>query len=308
MDEEEEGCLKFALWGEAIHWSHFALSFILLVGSVYYCIISFEKGAIDLPTISYVFTLLLVLSTNARSLTWSMQAFMEYIGSIRDGISTIMLPHEIIDEVDAKDLEVDKGNIHYKGISFAYEGIKEKIVIDDFDLEIKSGEKVGFVGASGAGKSTLVSLLLRFYELDKGSIIIDGQDIKKVTQDSLRRNISMIPQDTALFHRSLMDNIRYGDLNASDHDVMEAAKKAHAHEFISEMPDSYGTLVGERGVKLSGGQRQRIAIARAILKKSQILVLDEATSALDSESEKHIQESLAKLMEGKTVLAIAHRL
>lgn len=308
MKEEEFCNVRFGLWGEAIHWTHFTLTFVLIVGSIFYMVEKYEGGAIDLATISYVFTLVLILSNNARNLTWSLQSFMEYVGQIRDGIRTIMTPHDIADDDNQAVLSCNKGHIHYQNITFAYEGLKQKVVINNLDLDIKPGMKIGLVGPSGAGKSTMVNLLLRFYEPDKGRIVIDGQDVGGVTQDSLRDQIAMIPQDTSLFHRSLMENIRYGRLDATDEEVMEAARKAHAHDFIAELPEAYETLVGERGVKLSGGQRQRIAIARAILKDAPILVLDEATSALDSESEKLIQDSLAQLMEGKTVIAIAHRL
>ena len=308
MTEEERAVFKYGLWGEAIHWTHFILSISLIVGSVFFSIKSYEAGQIDLPTISYLFTLVLVLSNNARHLTWSLQGFMEYVGQIRDGINTIMRGHEINDSEDAAPLRMREGHILFDHVSFRYKGQESKPVIGNLKLDIPSGEKVGLVGTSGAGKSTLVSLLLRFYESDEGVITIDGQDILAVTQDSLREVISVIPQDTSLFHRSLMDNIRYGCLDASDEDVMAAARKAHADEFIRELPKGYATMVGERGLKLSGGQRQRIAIARAILKNAPILVLDEATSALDSESERLIQDSLADLMEGKTVVAIAHRL
>jgi ABC-type multidrug transport system fused ATPase/permease subunit len=198
-----------------------------------------------------------------------------------------------------------RSTIDLDSVDFSYEG---NDVFKEFNLSILDGQKIGLVGQSGAGKSTLVSLLLRLYDIQSGTIKIDGQNISEVTQESLRRNIAVIPQDTSLFHRSLMDNIRYGNLDASDDAVIEAAKKAHAHDFIMDLPDAYDTMVGERGVKLSGGQRQRIAIARAILKDAPILILDEATSALDSESERLIQDSLRTLMDGKTVIAIAHRL
>ena len=269
---------------------------------------TYEAGKIELATISYLFTLVLILSTNARHLTWSLQAFMEYVGQIRDGIHTIMREHEIADESDAKPLEMRKGEINFDKVSFGYSGQGGKSVIENLNLNVPSGQKLGLVGSSGAGKSTLVSLLLRFYETDTGNITIDGQDLSRITQDSLRENISVIPQDTSLFHRSLADNIRYGCLDATDEDIIDAAKKAHAHDFIKDLPKGYETMVGERGLKLSGGQRQRIAIARAILKNAPILILDEATSALDSESEQLIQDSLFELMKGKTVIAIAHRL
>ncbi|MEC8664592.1 MAG: ABC transporter ATP-binding protein [Pseudomonadota bacterium] len=308
MKQEESAVLRYGLWGEAIHWTHFILTFALITGSVYFAVETYEAGKIELATISYLFTLVLILSTNARHLTWSLQAFMEYVGQIRDGIHTIMREHEIADESDAKPLEMRKGEINFDKVSFGYSGQGGKSVIENLNLNVPSGQKLGLVGSSGAGKSTLVSLLLRFYETDTGNITIDGQDLSRITQDSLRENISVIPQDTSLFHRSLADNIRYGCLDATDEDIIDAAKKAHAHDFIKDLPKGYETMVGERGLKLSGGQRQRIAIARAILKNAPILILDEATSALDSESEQLIQDSLFELMKGKTVIAIAHRL
>ena len=308
IDHEEFCNVRFNVWGEVIHWCHFILVFILIVGSIYYCVERFDEGLMDLATISYVFTLLFVMSNNARALTWSLQAFMEYVGQIRDGIHTIMVEHDITDRTGEKSLAVDAADIKFDNISFAYEGVKQKIVIDNLNLSIAAGEKIGLIGPSGAGKSTLVNLLMRFYEVDKGAILLGGQDISAVSQDSLRDHIAMIPQDTSLFHRSLIENIRYGSLGATDEQVMEAARKAHAQEFIAALEEGYDTMVGERGVKLSGGQRQRIAISRAILKNAPVLILDEATSALDSESERLIQDSLATLMGGKTVIAIAHRL
>jgi ATP-binding cassette subfamily B protein len=309
MTAEEKAVTRFGLWGEAIHWVHFILTFFLITGSVYFAVSSYDNGHIDIATISYIFTLVLILSTNARNLTWSLQAFMEYVGQIKDGINTIMHDHEIRDEENAQKLQITEGAVSFQEVDFGYNAFKGgQKVIHRMSFEIPSGQKLGLVGSSGAGKSTLVSLLLRFYEPDSGQIVIDGQDIANVTQDSLRDAVSVIPQDTSLFHRSLIDNIRYGGLEASDEEVIEAAKQAHAHEFIEGLPDGYQTMVGERGLKLSGGQRQRIAIARAILKNAPILVLDEATSALDSESEALIQESLFTLMQDKTVIAIAHRL
>ena len=212
----------------------------------------------------------------------------------------------ITDAPDAKKLCVQSPSIQFDHVSFHYH--KNKRVIDGFDLNINGGEKIGILGPSGAGKSTIIKLLLRFYDAQSGALRIDGQDVKAVTLESLQQAIAVIPQDVTLFNHPLIENIRYGRLEASDAQVIEAAKKAHAHDFITQLPDGYDTLVGERGVKLSGGQRQRIAIARAILKDAPILILDEATSALDSESETLIQQSLEELMVGKTVIAIAHRL
>jgi ATP-binding cassette subfamily B multidrug efflux pump len=216
-----------------------------------------------------------------------------------------------VDKTDAKPLQVTKGEIQFDNVTFNYGG--EKKVIDGLSLTIRPGEKIGLVGRSGAGKSTIVNLLLRFYDVGRGRILIDGQDIANVTQDSLRTHIGMVTQDTSLLHRSVRDNIVYGRPDATDEDMIAAAKRAEAHEFIQQLTDpkgrqGYDAHVGERGVKLSGGQRQRIAIARVKLKDAPILLLDEATSALDSEVEAAIQASLYKLMEGKTVVAIAHRL
>ncbi|MFO0115351.1 MAG: ABC transporter ATP-binding protein, partial [Betaproteobacteria bacterium] len=220
-------------------------------------------------------------------------------------------PQSIVDKPDAKALQVTKGEIQFDNVTFNYGGNRK--VIDSLSLIIRPGEKIGLVGRSGAGKSTIVNLLLRFYDVGSGRILIDGQDIANVTQDSLRTHIGMVTQDTSLMHRSVRDNIVYGRPDATDEDMIAAAKRAEAHEFIQQLTDpkgrqGYDAHVGERGVKLSGGQRQRIAIARVKLKDAPILLLDEATSALDSEVEAAIQASLYKLMEGKTVVAIAHRL
>jgi ATP-binding cassette subfamily B multidrug efflux pump len=224
---------------------------------------------------------------------------------------TIARPRALVDRVDARPLAASKGGIRFENVRFHYG--KKGGVIDDFSLAIQPGEKVGLVGRSGAGKSTLVNLLLRFYDVEGGRILIDGQDIAFTTQESLRQQIGMVTQDTSLLHRSIGENIRYGRPDATDEAVIAAARQAHAHDFVMGLTDpdgrkGYDTLVGERGVKLSGGQRQRIAIARVLLKNAPILVLDEATSALDSEVEAAIQENFQTLMEGKTVIAIAHRL
>jgi ATP-binding cassette subfamily B protein len=256
--------------------------------------------------------------------------FSQEVGTCAQALSIITPPHEIVDIEGAKPLIVSKGNINFDNVTFAYYGGKPAALVSRSDLgtcedlgkpsrsdlklfqnkhvEIEAGTKVGLVGFSGSGKTTFVNLILRFFDVESGSILIDGQDIAKVTQDSLHENISMIPQDTSLFHRSLMENIRYGRLDASDAEVLEASRKAHCHEFISVLPDGYNSLVGERGIKLSGGQRQRIAIARAMLKDAPILILDEATSALDSITEKYIQSGLETLMQGRTTIVIAHRL
>ncbi|NRB10360.1 MAG: ABC transporter ATP-binding protein [Rickettsiaceae bacterium] len=221
-------------------------------------------------------------------------------------LQVITEPHDVIDIENAKELKVASGDIVFNNVSFHYNYGKN--LFTNKNIIIKPREKVGLVGFSGSGKTSFVNLILRFFDVESGVITIDGQNIAEVTQTSLRENISMIPQDTTLFHRTLFENIQYGNINASEEEVIEASKKAHCHEFIMELPQGYETLVGERGIKLSGGQRQRIAIARAILKNSSILILDEATSALDSVTEKYIQEALVELMENKTTIIIAHRL
>ena len=242
---------------------------------------------------------------------WEMAMLFEHVGTIRDGMSTLSKPHSIVDAPNAKDLIVTKGAVKFEDVSFAYNA--QQWILKDFNLTIQAGEKIGVVGRSGAGKSTLVNLLLRFYELNKGKITIDGQDISQVTQESLRHHMGMVTQDTSLLHRSVQDNLLYGRPQASQQQMVEAVKKAQAFEFIQSLKDAahreaFDAHVGERGVKLSGGQRQRIAIARVMLKDAPILLLDEATSALDSEVEAAIQSSLYQLMQGKTVIAIAHRL
>lgn len=228
------------------------------------------------------------------------------IGISKQALSLIQTPHEISDSPDAKELIVTKGEIKFDRVSFFY--TKSKALFSDKTLTIHPGERIGLVGFSGSGKTSFINLILRYFEVEKGQILIDNQDISKVTQNSLRSAIAMIPQEPILFHRTLMENIRYGNTEATDEEVIEACKKAHCHEFILKLSEGYQTYVGERGLKLSGGQRQRIAIARAILKNAPILILDEATSALDSITERHIQEDLNELMKGRTVIVIAHRL
>ena len=244
---------------------------------------------------------------------WEMAALFENIGVVKDGINTFSSTKTVNDQPDATELVVKQGKIEFKHINFNYDAKRQNSIIQDLDLTINPGEKIGLVGRSGAGKSTLINLLLRFYDLQSGKIIIDGQEITTVTQESLRAQIGMVTQDTSLLHRSVRENLLYGNNQATEEEMIIAAKKAHADSFIHTLIDvngrtGYDAFVGERGIKLSGGQRQRIAIARVILKNAPILLLDEATSALDSEIEQAIQESLYTLMEGKTVIAIAHRL
>lgn len=235
-----------------------------------------------------------------------LRRFYTGIADASEMIEILQEPHEITDSPEATELAVSRGEITFSNVGFEF--VEDSSILTNLEMTIQDGQKVALVGPSGAGKSTVIKLLLRLYDVSSGAILIDGMDIRKVTQESLRNNIGFVPQEPILFHRTLMENIRYGRRDATDAEVMEAAKKAHAHEFISGFPHGYETYVGERGVKLSGGERQRIAIARAILKNAPILVLDEATSSLDSESEHYIQEALHILMEGKTVIVIAHRL
>lgn len=249
-----------------------------------------------------------MVTSLSRSLLFLGRAFNSIaraIGELQEALLDLLVPYEILDKKGAKDLVVEKGEIIFEKVKFSYEN---KTVFTDFNLQIKAGERVGLVGVSGAGKSTLVSLLLRQYDLGGGKVCLDGQDISGVTQDSLRKNIAIVPQESVLFHRSIWENIAYGKEEATEEEILLAAKRANVAEFVEELPETYKTFVGERGVKLSGGQKQRIAIARAIVKDAPILILDEATSALDSESEVLIQGALQELMKGKTVIAIAHRL
>ena len=252
---------------------------------------------------------LLLCNTMVESVRYMMFAYNSWsrvVGSMRNALSSIFSPYEIQESPHAQSLKVTQGQIDFQNVDFGYRS--KSGVFKHFNLSIRPGERVGLVGISGSGKSSLIHLLQRFYDVNGGQILIDGQDIRSVTQESLHRAISFVPQDTSLFHRSLYENIAYGHPGANKNQIMRASRLAYAHDFISKTDKGYQTFVGDRGVKLSGGQRQRIAIARAILKRAPILILDEATSALDSESEINIQKSLKNLMKGKTVIAIAHRL
>ena len=303
----EVGRARRVFWFmEAIRWFQFTAAMGLMLGMVAYAIQLWSDGRMTAGEFAMSASLSLLLIEQARGLSRKFLDFFEYLGNVSDGVGMIVRPHEVLDQAEAQALQPTAGAIDIAQLNFAY--VDNRPVFRQLNLHIPGGQKVGFVGYSGSGKSTLLNLLLRLYEPQAGAIRIDGQDIAQATQEGLRRAIAMIPQDPMLFHRSLMENIRYGRLDASDDEVIAAASKAHAHDFILETEDGYDSLVGERGVKLSGGQRQRIALARAILKDAPILLLDEATSALDSVTERHIQNSLAELMQGKTVLVVAHRL
>ncbi|UTH76521.1 ABC transporter ATP-binding protein [Chromobacterium sp. IIBBL 290-4] len=268
-------------------------------------------GEVSVGAVAASAAMALRLNGISHWIMWEMSSLFENIGTVQDGINTLSRSVAVVDKPAAAKLEVPRGEVRFENVDFSYGGAKT--VIDGLDLTIRPGEKIGLVGRSGAGKSTIVNLLLRFYDLDGGRILIDGQDIADVTQDSLRAKVGMVTQDTSLLHRSVRENLLYGRPDAGDEDMIAAARKAEADDFIGTLSDpkgrtGYDAHVGERGVKLSGGQRQRIAIARVMLKDAPILLLDEATSALDSEVEAAIQSSLYRLMEGKTVVAIAHRL
>ena len=303
---------------------HGQMRYVTLFHFVLYvinCLLLFSVGAlgvqlwlanaITIGAVAVPVSLVLRLHGMSQWIMWEVSALFENIGTVEDGITSISAPRLVQDALDAPELTVPKGAIAFNNMTFHYG--KDSGIIEKLNLKIKPGEKIGLVGRSGAGKSTLVNLLLRFYDLEGGSITIDGQNIAGVSQDSLRAHIGMITQDTSLLHRSVRDNILYGRPDASEADMVESAKRAEAQEFIASLEDpkgrtGYDAHVGERGVKLSGGQRQRVAIARVMLKDAPILIMDEATSALDSEVEQAIQENLFRLMEGKTVIAIAHRL
>ena len=283
----------------------------LIMGAGGYALWLWHQGQVGTGAVAAITAMALRINGMSHWIMWEMASLFENIGVIQDGIGTLTRPRLVVDAPDAKPLEVSAGEVKFDNLRFGYG--KPEPVIDGFNLTVKPGEKIGLIGRSGAGKSTLVNLLLRFYDVDSGEIRVDGQNVAKVTQDSLRSAIGMVTQDTSLLHRSIRDNIAYGRPDATDEDIHRAAANAQADGFISQLSDrqghtGYDTLVGERGIKLSGGQRQRVAIARVMLKNAPILLLDEATSALDSEVEVAIQESLDEMMQGKTVIAIAHRL
>ncbi|HZT25004.1 MAG TPA: ABC transporter ATP-binding protein [Pseudolabrys sp.] len=283
----------------------------LITATGAFAVVLWRLGHVEVGVVAMALPMTTQIVSASGWVAWQVTGIFENIGVVQEGMMTIARPHTLIDKSDAVALAVPRGGVRFERVRFGYG--RQSGVIEDLTLDVRPGEKIGLVGRSGAGKSTLVNLLLRFFDLEDGRILIDGQDIAGVTQESLRGQISVVTQDTSLLHRSIRDNIRYGKPGAGEADVVTAAKLAHAHEFILDLEDQlgrrgYDAHVGERGVKLSGGQRQRIAIARVILKDAPILVLDEATSALDSEVEAAIQSSLSTLMRGKTVIAIAHRL
>lgn len=279
---------------------------ILQVFVIYLSIDLWLKGEATAGTVVLVQTYMILLFDTLWNLSRSFGKFITHLSDAKEMVDIFDKPLDILDPENPQKLKEGNGEIEFKNVNFEY--VENNEVFNNLNLKIKAGEKVGLVGHSGSGKSTITKILLRFVDIKDGEILIDGQNIKNVTQDDLRSKISYVPQEPILFHRSIGENIGYSKENATDQDIIESAKKAHADDFISKLPNSYGTLVGERGIKLSGGERQRVAIARSILKNAPIIILDEATSSLDSVSEKYIQDSLSELMLGKTAIVIAHRL
>lgn len=316
LPEEEDRLNKRAALEETsvyYHWRYMdfirvvqaSLALVFLAGVVLFVLWGWKQGVVSIGDVALLVSLCYWVLEYLWSLSAQFMEFFEEWGSFSEGMALFAEPHQIVDKPHAGEIKVKNGEIIFDDVSFSY---GNQTVFQRLNVHIRAGEKVGLVGYSGAGKTTFVSLILRMFDPTSGSIKIDNQNIADVSQSSLRQNIAVIPQDPVLFHRSLLENIRYSNINATLDEVEAAAKKAYAYDFIMHTKDGFDTLVGERGVKLSGGQRQRIAIARAFLKQASILVMDEATSALDSETEQYIQSSLRTLMEGKTVVVVAHRL
>lgn len=298
-------------WVSYIEVVNHTLNMLLVVSTAGLSLYLWSQGQVNVGAVAAATAMALRLIGLSHWIMWESTQLFENLGTVQDGMNTLSKKNVLLDAPNAKDIQVSRGEIEFKHVDFRY--VEHKPLLSDFNLHIKAGEKIGLVGRSGAGKSTIVNILLRFYDVQQGQVLIDGQDISQVTQQSLRQHVGMVTQDTSLLHRSVRDNIVYGRPDANDEDVQKAIEKAQAAEFIPGLSDAQGRTgleahVGDRGIKLSGGQRQRIAIARVMLKDAPILLLDEATSALDSEVEVAIQESLYDLMQDKTVIAIAHRL
>jgi ATP-binding cassette, subfamily B, bacterial len=308
---EERGC-RMALYRSVVRLrcAQYVMDILMWLGFVGGALYGWVYGVIGAGDFVMITALTGSLLQTAYNLGQRIPEFYEHLGAARESIDTLIVPPAIQDRPSATILAVKQGAIRFEHVAFAYDatGRGPRNIVKDFELYIPPGQRLGLVGPSGAGKTTLMGLLLRLHDVTAGAISVDGQDIREVTQESLRAAFGLIPQDTSLFNRSLVENIRYGRPGATDDEVIQAARRAHAHEFIIELEQGYHTLVGERGIKLSGGQRQRIAIARAILRNAPVLLLDEATSALDSHSEQIIQDAMREAMVGKTVIAIAHRL
>ena len=311
MEVFREKSLEFGVISTWFRLSLMTLAGILPVLLIGGAVLLWMQGTATAGDIAAAGAIAMRIAQMSGWVSFTLMSIYTSVGEVEDGMKTLAVPHALADAPDATELPAIRGEIRYDHASFAYG--RKRGGVRDIDLHIRAGEKLGIVGASGAGKSSLVSLLLRLYDTESGAVLVDGHDLRRITQESLRRQIGMVTQETAMFNRSARDNIAYGKPDATEEEIIAAAKAAEAHDFIIQMVDhngrkGYDAFLGERGVKLSGGQRQRIALARAFLKDAPILVLDEATSALDSEVEANIQDALSRVMEGKTVLAIAHRL
>jgi ATP-binding cassette subfamily B protein len=306
VDREMTARRRSLLYIEKLRLLHAWITVILILCLLAWAIALWQQSAVTTGEVILVCTLGISVLHATRDLAVALVDVTQHMARLSEAVATLLVPHELKDHPTALPLERAGAGVSFKDVSFGYR--EDKIVIKHFNLDIEPGQRVGLVGPSGGGKSTLLSLLQRHHDLHSGQILLDGQDISRLTRESLQQAIAVVPQDISLFHRSLMENIRYGRPEATDEEVWKAAVAAHCDEFIKALPDGFDTMVGDRGLKLSGGQRQRIALARAFLKDSPILLLDEATSALDHESEEKIQEASARLMQGRTVIAIAHRL
>jgi ATP-binding cassette subfamily B protein len=291
---------------ERLRLVHAVTVFIVTAGVLVWSVELWRRGRISTGDVVLTTTLGFTVLHASRDFAMALVDMVQQVAKLGEAVQVLGLPHEMQDAADARALVVRGGSIQFKRVSFSYPSGQH--VLDDFDLDVQAGQKVGLVGRSGAGKSTLIALLQRLYDPDSGAVLIDGQNIAHVTQESLRASIAVVQQEISLFHRSLLENLRYGRPDASDAEVFRAVEAARCTEFIDRLPQGFDTVVGERGMKLSGGQRQRLAIARAFLMDAPIVVLDEATSSLDTESEQSIQEALSRLFKGRTVIAIAHRL
>jgi ATP-binding cassette subfamily B protein len=305
--EVEMGARRTSLYYlERLRLIHAVITASLIAGVVAWGILLWQQGLATVGDLVLITALSFGILHCTRDLAVALVDLTQHVARLEEAIAALLTEHELPDSPNARPLLSGAGRVAFEGVRFAYPG--RKSVLREFDLTIEPGQRVGLVGYSGAGKSTVLALLQRFYDVQGGRIMIDGQDLRDVTQESLRATMAIVPQDISLFHRTVLENIRYARPDAPETDVLAAAEMAHCREFIEALPDGFATMVGDRGVKLSGGQRQRLAIARALLKDAPILLLDEATSALDTESERTIQEALDRLMQGRTVIAIAHRL
>jgi ATP-binding cassette, subfamily B, bacterial len=306
MRDEMAARRRSLFYLENLRLIHAVLTALASAGVIAWGVHLWEAGHASVGDIVLLTSLAFTILHSTRDLAVALVDLTQHVARLEEAIGALLIPHELPDRADAMPLVPGPGQVTFEHVRFAYPS--RAPVLREFDLTIQPGQRVGLVGFSGAGKSTVLSLLQRFYDVESGRITIDGQDIRDVKQDSLRQSMAIVPQDISLFHRSVLDNIRYARPDASEADVLAAAEMAHCREFIEALPDGFATMVGNRGTKLSGGQRQRLAIARALLKNAPILLLDEATSALDSDSERAIQAALDRLMHGRTVIAIAHRL